>query len=55
MSFSSEILLSQGEATRTRDRLRSHIAILIVKISLVMMPVWIGFLLWGISRLAGLL
>lgn len=43
------------EIRRERSRLRGQIAILLVMSSVVILPVWTGFLLWGFARLVGLL
>lgn len=52
MRMNNGFVLPQAEARGAS--LASRIAILLIKSVVVVLPAWLGFLLWGVARLTGL-
>lgn len=52
MRMNTGIALPRTEARGAS--LASRIAILLIKSVVVILPAWLGFLLWGVARLTGL-
>lgn len=53
MAFSSDHFASDNETSDPVVGLGSRIAVLLIKASVVVLPLWVGFLAWGAARLTG--
>lgn len=53
MSFSTDNFASDNGTSDPGTGLGSRIAVILIKASVVVVPLWVGFLAWGAARLTG--